>query len=82
MALSRSGSPLFVSCKPGVLNDAEMEELKEAYRVASLQADEFVPLDWMETTTPERYLLNGKEITFNWYTNRGNEFFWSVWNRI
>ena len=81
-ALSRSGSPLFVSCKPGVLNDEEMAELKEAYKIASLQADEFVPLDWMETTTPERYLLNGKEITFNWYTDRGNEFFWSVWNRI
>ncbi len=81
-ALSRSGSPLFVSCKPGVLNEVEMAELTEAYRVASLQADEFVPLDWMETTTPEKYLLNGKEITFNWYTARGNQFFWSVWNRI
>lgn len=74
-ALSRSGSPLFVSCKPGVLNENEMAELKEAYKVASLQADEFVPLDWMETTTPERYLLNGEEITFNWYTKRGNESF-------
>jgi alpha-galactosidase len=74
-ALSRSGSPLFVSCKPGVLNESEMAELKEAYKIASLQADEFVPLDWMETTTPERYLLNGEEITFNWYTKRGNESF-------
>ena len=74
-ALSRSGSPLFVSCKPGVLNEDELEELKEAYRVASYQADEFIPLDWMETTTPERYLLNGKEITFNWYTNQGNAWF-------
>ena len=74
-ALSRSGSPLFVSCKPGVLNEGEMAELKEAYKIASLQADEFVPLDWMETTTPERYLLNGEEITFNWYTKRGNESF-------
>ncbi len=74
-ALSRSGSPLFVSCKPGVLNENELKELKEAYEVASLQADTFVPLDWMETTTPERYLLNGKEITFKWYTKRGNESF-------
>ncbi len=74
-ALSRSGSPLFVSCKPGVLNEKELAELKEAYRVASYQADEFIPLDWMETTTPERYLLNGEEITFNWYTKRGNESF-------
>ena len=77
-ALSRSGSPLFVSCKPGVLNENELEELREAYRVASYQADELIPLDWMETTTPERYLLNGKEITFNWYTKRGNESFLDI----
>lgn len=74
-ALSRSGSPLFVSCKPGVLNDSEMAELEQAYKVAALQADEFYPLDWMETTTPERYMLNGKEITFNWYTKQGNTWF-------
>ncbi len=74
-ALSRSGSPLFVSCKPGVLNEQELAELREAYRVASYQADELIPLDWMETTTPERYLLNGEEISFNWYTKRGNESF-------
>ena len=81
-ALSRSGSPLFVSCKPGVLNEKELSELKEAYRVASYQADEFIPLDWMETTTPEKYLLNGEEITFNWYTKRGNELFSDVWKGI
>ena len=74
-ALSRSGSPLFVSCKPGVLNDSEMAELEQAYKVAAQQADEFYPLDWMETTTPERYMLNGKEITFNWYTKQGNTWF-------
>lgn len=75
MALSRSGSPLFVSCKPGVLNEKELDELREAYRVASYQADELIPLDWMETTTPENYLLNGEKISFNWYTKRGNEHF-------
>lgn len=74
-ALSNSGSPLFVSCKPGVLKDGEMAELENAYKVASLQADEFYPLDWMETTTPERYMLNGKEVTFNWYTKQGNTWF-------
>ena len=77
-ALSRSGSPLFVSCKPGILNKSELAELKEAYRVASLQADEFIPVDWMETTTPDTYLLNGKLITLNWYKKLGNESF-SEW---
>ncbi len=74
-ALSRSGSPLFVSCKPGVLNDTELAELKEAYRVASYQTDEFIPVDWMETTTPDTYLLNGDIVRFNWYSKKGNQIF-------
>ena len=74
-ALSRSGSPLFVSCKPGILNDNELAELKEAYRVASYQADELVPVDWMETTTPDTYLLNGEIVKFNWYAKKGNQIF-------
>lgn len=77
-ALSRSGSPLFVSCKPGILNESELAELKEAYRVASYQADELIPIDWMETTTPESYFLNGEIITLNWHKKSGNEIF-SEW---
>lgn len=77
-ALSRSGSPLFVSCKPSILNESELKELKEAYKIASYQADEFIPVDWMETTTPEKYLLNGELITLNWYKKSGNEIF-SEW---
>ncbi len=72
-ALAHSGSPLFVSCKPGVLPDSALAELRAAFSVASRQADVLVPLDWMETTTPEDYLLNGEARTFHWYTRRGNE---------
>jgi len=45
----------------------------------SKQADELIPVDWMETTTPDTYLLNGEIIKFNWYTKRGNEIF-TDWN--
>ena len=72
-ALSMSASPLFVSCKPGVLNEEETKELKEAFKIASEQKDEFIPLDWMETTCPERYLINGKEVFFNWHPANGIE---------
>ena len=71
-ALSRSGSALFVSCKPGVLNEDELEELREAFKIASVQRDELVPLDWMETTTPQSYLINGERVEFNWYKKEGN----------
>lgn len=74
-ALAQSGSPLFVSCKPNVLNEEEEKELMKAFEIASYQSDEEIPLDWMETTTPSRYLINGKEVTFNWHTEIGNEIF-------
>lgn len=74
-ALAQSGSPLFVSCKPNILNENEEEELREAFEIASRQSDEMIPLDWMETTTPSNYLINGKEVTFNWFSQAGNEIF-------
>lgn len=74
-ALAASGSPLFVSCKPGVLGEAELDELRQAYARNSVQADVLEPIDWMENTCPERWLLNGEEIRFSWYTEDGCESF-------
>ena len=73
--LARSSTPLFVSVKPDLLSEEQREELKDAFAVASLQEDEMIPVDWMETTTPSRYLVNGKEVRFKWYTEKGNESF-------
>lgn len=66
-ALALSGSPLFVSCKPGVLNAEQEAELKEAFAVNSVQNDTLIPLDWTETTCPQKWLHNGEEITFPWF---------------
>ena len=64
--LSRSGSCLFVSCKPGILKESELADLREGFLAGSRQADELIPLDWMESVTPTKYLLNGEPITFTW----------------
>ena len=64
--LSRSGSCLFVSCKPGILNESELADLREGFLAGSRQDDELVPLDWMEIITPKHYLLNGQPISFDW----------------
>ena len=64
--LARSGSPLFVSCKPGISTPDELDDLRRAYAKGSLQADELIPLDWMETPYPAHYLLNGEEICYEW----------------
>ena len=70
-----SGTPLFVSCKPGVLDAAQLEELREAYRRNAVQNDELIPLDWMENVCPERWSLNGEEITFDWFDDLINTGF-------
>ncbi len=69
--LAKSGSPLFVSCKPGVLNDDELAELKEAWAVNSIQTNETRPLDWMENEYPELWLIDGEEVRYNWYEEDG-----------
>ncbi len=73
--LSRSGTPLFVSCKPGVLDGGQLAELREAFKVNSMQSDSLVPLDWMENICPDRWSLNGEEIGFNWFAEDINTMF-------
>ncbi|MFA6729733.1 MAG: alpha-galactosidase [Eubacteriales bacterium] len=65
--LSHSGTPLFVSAKPGVCDSGQLSELEEAYACASKQNYTCEPLDWLYNAYPERYLINGGEESFNWY---------------
>ena len=67
-ALSVSGTPMFVSCRPGALDENQTLELQTAYRVNSVQTDKLIPLDWMENICPMRWLLNGEEMTFDWFS--------------
>ena len=74
-ALARSGTPLFAAVKPGVCNEQERKELREAFVYASRQTDVLEPIDWMENSCPERWRLNGAEMRFNWYPPEGTENF-------
>ena len=73
--LACSGTPLFVSCKPGVLDDVQLEELRDAYRRNAVQNDQLIPLDWMDNVCPERWNLNGEEIAFDWFDDQINTGF-------
>lgn len=53
--LSLSGTPFFVSVKPGLLNGEQEEELKTAYRKASENTEIAVPIDWKEGKTPQKW---------------------------
>lgn len=69
--LSKSGTPLFVSVKPGSLNRNQESELMQAFARASQQADVAVPEDWMDTTCPVQWKINGNMERFEWYEKAG-----------
>jgi len=65
--VARSGTALFVSADPAAVEPEHKPALKAALASAAHTEEAGVPLDWMDTTTPERWRLNGKEVRFNWY---------------
>ena len=69
--VAQSGSPLFVSAKPGVLNDEEKEELHQIMLVASEQKNHKIPLDWEDTDCPEVWGEGDDVITYDWYEEAG-----------
>lgn len=64
--LSVSGTPFFVSVKPGLLNAEQEEELKTAYQKASQNTQIAIPLDWKETKTPEKWKTYEGIKQFKW----------------
>ncbi|MCX6984337.1 MAG: alpha-galactosidase, partial [Lentisphaerae bacterium] len=69
--LACSGTSFFASIKPGILSAGEFREMKEFFRLASEQTSRIEPLDWMHTTCPEEWLMNGKKRHFDWYAPEG-----------
>jgi len=64
--LARSGTPLFVSADPNALGADQTAALKEAFAVAAKPQPVAEPLDWMETTCPERWEVDGETRTYEW----------------
>ena len=73
--LSKSGTTLFVSPEAAALDGDCRDMLKAALSRGSMQQDVLKPIDWMETTTPRIYDLNGKRITYDWYETQGADNF-------
>jgi len=65
--VARSGTPLFVSADPEATGTIEREALKSAFAQASRPRTPAEPLDWMDTTTPQRWRFNGAVTNFHWY---------------
>ncbi len=62
-----SGTALFVSPDPKVLNSETKAAIQRAFAAASQPQPLAEPLDWMETTTPGRWRIRGAEVDYDWY---------------
>ena len=63
--VARSGAALFISADPADVTPEEKGLLKTALTAAARIQPEAEPLDWMETTSPERWRLGGKTDTLH-----------------
>ena len=70
-AVAQSGSPLFLSAKPGVLTPEENEELHQIMLIAAEQKNHKVPLDWEDTDCPEVWGEGDDVIVYDWYEEAG-----------
>ncbi|MCD8050614.1 MAG: alpha-galactosidase [Clostridiales bacterium] len=69
--LAKSGTPFFVSAKPGVLTAEQEKELAGFFREASEQAHIAQPLDWQETSLPQTWQVGTEQLSYNWYEDTG-----------
>ncbi len=68
-----SGTPLFISVKPGILNEKEITELREIMVRASSQTCQKIPADWEETDCPEVWADKQEQLEYNWYEDAGSD---------
>lgn len=72
--LSRSGTALFVSAHPEAVGQEQRAALREAFARAALPMTAAEPLDWMETTSPRRWLCQGETQIYDWSPFPGAAF--------
>lgn len=74
--LAQSGTPLFISVRPNILDETEKQELHEILKVASKQEHHVIPVDWEETTCPEHWQDKDHDIDFKyqWFEETGLKF--------
>ncbi len=72
--LSRSGTPLFVSLAPEAAKAAEIRKaLKQAFEIAARPLGLAQPLDWMKTSEPQNWVLDGKRVSYDWFRSESFE---------
>jgi alpha-galactosidase len=62
-----SGTALFLSADPLTLKPDRKPSLRRALAAAAQKHEPGIALDWMDTTTPEQWRLDGEPTRFDWY---------------
>lgn len=77
--LARSGAATMVSAGPPARGQEQRAALREAFAIASTGGVGAKPMDWMETSTPERWSggKGGKERRYRWSGAEGASAFLS-----
>lgn len=61
--LSKSNTALFLSCSKA--NDEQKKDIKAAFKDFQ-NSHTIVPLDWYETKTPEKWLIDNEIVQYSW----------------
>lgn len=69
--LAKSGSPLFVSARPGVMTEEERSQMAEYFAINAKQTDTCEPIDWMDSICPSCWKINDETVQFDWYEESG-----------
>ena len=64
--LAKSGTPLFVSLEEAMAAEEVETAITEAFRYAAAPREAAIPVDWFGTTVPEYWLIEEKEIHYEW----------------
>jgi len=73
--LAGSGTPLFVSADPQAVGKKQEKALKKAFKITAQNQPVAEPLDWLYTICPRKWLIRGEEVSFDWFKERGIEYF-------
>ena len=69
--VARSGTALFVSPDPAAVNAEPRQAIQRGFAAAAHAQELGEPLDWMETTTPGRWRIDGELVDYDWYGPEG-----------
>ena len=69
--VARSGAVLFVALQTDAVGASQEEALKAAFARAARPQPAGEPLDWLTTSCPEHWRLDGRAAQFHWQMPTG-----------